>query len=101
MMGKASALGLEFAAEVQSKYALPMDPKYALDQKHESWSVLWGFWKKRPIAGNSTIADSVFVRCENDSSYRPENLSFVGGQLAPGYQKATGITTIAALKAGG
>ncbi|MGA2715716.1 MAG: DUF2235 domain-containing protein [Bryobacteraceae bacterium] len=107
MMSKGAALGLQFAAEVQSRYALPMDPKYALDEKHESWSVLWGFWKRRSIAGNSTIADSVFVRCEHDSSYRPENLSFVGGHLAPGYQKATGITqaaslsTTGGLKAGG
>src|SRR5579862_9399075 len=30
MMSKASALGLEFVADVASKYALPMDPKYAL-----------------------------------------------------------------------
>ena len=40
VMSKASALGLEFAADVQSQYALPMDPKFALDQKHESWNPL-------------------------------------------------------------
>jgi hypothetical protein len=27
------------------------------------------------------------VRSENDSSYRPGNLTFVGADLAPGYQK--------------
>lgn len=99
MMSKASALGLEFAPEVLVKYSLPMDPKFALDAKHESWNVGWLFPKNRPIVANSTISDSAFARCEYDSSYRPGNLSFTEGQLASEYGKAPVISQ-AVLKAG-
>src|SRR5579862_452439 len=87
MMSKASALGLQFAPSVQTKFALPMDPKLALDTKHESWNVLWGFPKRRSIAANSMLSDSVSVRCEHDSSYRPENLTFAGSDPVASYQK--------------
>jgi uncharacterized protein (DUF2235 family) len=100
MMNKAAALGLEFAPAVQADYSLPMDPKYALDTKHESWNPLWAFPKRRGIAENSTIADSVFVRCEHDNSYRPSNLTFAGVDPAPSYQKAPVVTQAAALSAG-
>src|SRR5271165_1284847 len=99
MMSKAAALGLEFVAEVESQYALPMDPKYALDHKHESWNPLWAFPKRRPVAPESAIADSVFVRCENDNTYRPGNLRFSDGVLDSGYQKVP-VVTQAALTAG-
>ena len=102
MMSKASALGLQFVAEVGSKYAIPIDAKYALDSKHESWNPLWAFPKRRSIAANSTIADSVFLRAEHDNTYRPENLSFTDGKLAADYQKALAVTqAAAALKAAG
>jgi uncharacterized protein (DUF2235 family) len=100
MMSKASALGLEFVADVKAKYALPMDPKFALDTKHESWNPLWTFPKRRSIASGSALADSVYTRCDHDSSYRPENLTFVNGQAAPGYQKVT-VVASAAMKASG
>jgi uncharacterized protein (DUF2235 family) len=87
MMSKASALGLQFAPSVQTKFSLPMDPKLALDTKHESWNVLWGFPKRRSIAANSMLSDSVSVRCEHDSSYRPENLTFAGSDPVASYQK--------------
>lgn len=89
MMSKAAALGVVFDPTVAAKYALPMDPKHALDTKHESWSLLWAFPKKRSIDAESTIANSVFIRSEHDSAYRPGNLTFVGADLAPGYQKAS------------
>jgi uncharacterized protein (DUF2235 family) len=92
MMSKASALGLKFAASVQSTLALPLDPKCALDTKHESWSVLWGFPKRRPIAASSTLADSVSIRCEHDSSYRPENLTYAGSSPATSYQKTAVVS---------
>ena len=101
MMSKASALGLQFAAAAQSQYALPVDPKYALDTKHESWNVLWAFPKRRPIAANSMIADSVFTRCEHDSSYRPENLTFTGAEPASGYQNAPVVKQAAAASGAG
>jgi uncharacterized protein (DUF2235 family) len=100
MMSKAAALGLEFDSSVQSRYALPMDPKLALDTKHESWNVLWAFPKRRPVAIDSTLADSVYVRAVHDSSYRPGNLSFTNGELASGYGKASVISQ-ATLKAAG
>lgn len=92
MMNKGAALGLKFVGPVQSAYPLPMDPKCALDTKHESWNVLWGFPKRRTIPPGSTIADSVFLRCEHDSSYRPANLAFPGADPAPAYAKATIVT---------
>jgi uncharacterized protein (DUF2235 family) len=87
MMSKAAALGVEFDPTVAAKYSLPMDPKYALDTKHESWNLLWAFPRRRPIDAESTIASSVFLRTENDGSYRPGNLTFAGGTLGSGYQK--------------
>jgi uncharacterized protein (DUF2235 family) len=87
MMSKAAALGAQFDPMVAAKYALPMDPKYALDTKHESWNLVWTFPKRRPIDAESKISNSVFVRAENDSAYRPGNLTFVSGNLGPGYQK--------------
>jgi hypothetical protein len=69
-----------------------MDPKFALDTKHESWNVGWLFPKHRTIAANSTISDSVFARCMHDSSYRPGNLTLTDGQLASGYGKALVIS---------
>src|SRR5580704_12501314 len=95
MMSKASALGLVFVPAVAAQYALPMDPKYALDQKHESWNPLWVFPKRRLIAPESTLSDSVFVRCQNDSSYRPGNVTFVNGAPDPGYAKASVVSQAA------
>jgi uncharacterized protein (DUF2235 family) len=100
MMSKASALGLEFDAGVQAKFALPMDAKFALDTKHESWNPVWAFPKNRNIAANSTLSDSVFVRAQHDSSYRPGNLSFTNGQLASEYVKALVISQATARAAG-
>jgi hypothetical protein len=100
MMSKSSALGVQFAPEALAKYVLPMDPKFALDTKHESWNIGWLFPKRRTIAANSTIADSVFTRCEYESSYRPGNLSFTDGVLASSYGKAQ-VVSSAVMKAGG
>jgi uncharacterized protein (DUF2235 family) len=96
MMSKGAALGLKFAVDVAAKFALPVDPKYALDQKHESWNPLWAFPKRRPIAAKSTLADSVLIRCKEDSSYRPGNLTFTAGELAADYGKAYVVTQAAA-----
>lgn len=92
MIGKAAALGLMFVPGVQAKYTLPMDPKCALDTKHESWNIGWTFPKRRAIAPNSSIADSVFVRAEHDNSYRPDNVSFTGSDPGSGYRKVPVVT---------
>ncbi len=85
MMSKARALGLVFDQGVLATYPSPIDKKDALDTKHESWSPLWLFPKRRTIAQDATLANSVDVRCQNDSSYRPENLSLINGLPAPAY----------------
>jgi len=99
MMNKAAALGVTFDAEVQAKYALPADPTYALDQRHESWNAAWAFPKSRPIAPNATLSNSVSVRCQHDASYRPGNLKFANsanGELATTYASAATIVLPAA-----
>jgi uncharacterized protein (DUF2235 family) len=88
MLSKAIALGVDVDPAVAAKYALPVEPKYAMDTKHESWNVLWTFPRRRTIEAASSIADSVYTRVANDSSYRPENLTFTGGTLASGYRQA-------------
>jgi len=91
MMSKAAALGVTFAAGLQTTYPFPADAKCALDTKHESWNIGWAFPKSRPIADNATLSNSVPVRCQNDNSYRPGNLKFANtatGELAAQYQIA-------------
>jgi len=85
MMGKAQALGLVFDQAVAARFPSPIDKKYSLDTKHESWTPMWLFPKSRDIAPNATLANSVGVRCQNDGSYRPVNLSLVNGAPGPGY----------------
>jgi uncharacterized protein (DUF2235 family) len=93
MISKAAALGLEFTADALKQYALPMDPKFALDTKHESWNPLWAFPKSRTITADSTLGNSVFARCDHDTSYRPGNLSFTNGRLAGSYQKESVVSS--------
>jgi uncharacterized protein (DUF2235 family) len=85
MMAKAQALGLVFDPGVLATYPSPIDSKDALDTKHESWSPLWLFPKLRDIAQNATLANSVDVRCQNDVTYLPGNLSLVNGSPGPAY----------------
>ena len=99
MMDKAAALGVTFDADVQKKYSLPADPTWALDQKHESWNAAWAFPKSRPIAPNATLSNSVSVRCQHDTSYRPGNLKFANsanGELAASYASAETVAQPAA-----
>lgn len=77
MMTKAADLGAEF----KPACAFPVDPKFALDGINESWNVGWGFPIRRAIADDACIANSVAIRCAEDSSYRPSNLKFVKGSL--------------------
>jgi len=84
MMRKAQALGVDFDPAVYQQYA-NLDPKHALDQKHESWSVTWGFPCARIIAGNASISNSVQIRLQHDASYQPTNLKQSAGVLDCGY----------------
>jgi uncharacterized protein (DUF2235 family) len=87
MMGKAAALGVQFDPAVLAQYAA-IEAKYTLDQIHESWTLSWGFPRRRTIAPDSVLSNSVAIRCENVSNYRPPNLTLDSGVPAPGYQVA-------------
>ena len=89
MASNAAALGLQMDSTVQAEYAIPLDPEYALDKLHTSWNVLCGFPRLRAIDKNAVLANSVSVRCQHDSSYRPENLAFNNGVLSTLYGIAT------------
>ncbi|WP_263355824.1 DUF2235 domain-containing protein [Acidicapsa ligni] len=84
MMGKAMALGLQLDQTAVAQYS-PMNAKHALDIKHESWSVLWGFPRPRSIAANSDLSNSVQIRCTQDAQYRPGTLTFANSALGSGY----------------
>jgi uncharacterized protein (DUF2235 family) len=84
MMGKANALGVQFADDAWSLYKA-VDPKNALDQIHESWNLIWGFPHHRSIAANSSLANSVAIRWAHNSTYNPENLTLTNCAPAAGY----------------
>src|SRR5580704_701267 len=65
MMHRAKDLGLDIAPAALARYAVPLDGKYALDQLHDSWNPLWGFPIRRHIAPNSSLANSVVIRCQH------------------------------------
>jgi uncharacterized protein (DUF2235 family) len=93
MMSKAEALGLEFAGDIP----MPLDTALALDAFHESWKVFNGVPIRRKIAANSSISNSVAVRCANESTWRPQNLTFQNpqnGALAAGYQIVSVVTPL-------
>jgi uncharacterized protein (DUF2235 family) len=85
MMSRASALGLQIDAAVQKQYTIPLDAKYSLDTLHTSWNVLYGFPRVRSIDKNAVVSNSVLLRCQHDSAYRPVNLTFDNGAPAAGY----------------
>jgi uncharacterized protein (DUF2235 family) len=84
MLSKAIPLGLQIDPTIHSQFAL-LDGKHSLDLLHDSWSLIWGFPKSRSIADTSWVANSVQIRCSNDSSYTPGNLNRNGTQLASSY----------------
>jgi uncharacterized protein (DUF2235 family) len=86
MMNKAQSLGVAFSPAAIAQYTYPLDPKYALDQLHDSWAPLWGFPTPRSIPQTSAIANSVLIRCQHHNGYTPCNLSIQGGIPVPTYQ---------------
>jgi hypothetical protein len=73
MMAKARDRGLDFDPAVLARYTA-LDPKHALDRMHESWTLAWGFPKRREIPANARIANSAAIRIESLPGYRPPNL---------------------------
>jgi len=78
MMRKASTLGAQFNSGVFAQYAT-IDAKHALGTIHESWNPVWGFPKPRTIPDTASLANSVAVRCGQDTSYRPSTLQLLDG----------------------
>lgn len=96
MMSKANEFGLKFDPAVLAEHTMPLDPEFALDKFHESWKVFCGFPIRRHVETNACIANSVLIRCQDDASWRPQNLKFVKGSLASDYQ----IVSVVELPAG-
>ncbi len=86
MINKAQSLGLAFSPTTLAQYTYPLDPTYALDQLHDSWSPLWGFPVPRSIPPASVLANSVLIRCQHHNGYNPSNLSLQAGIPASTYQ---------------
>ena len=85
MMSKAQAAGLIFTPAALARYTVPMESKFALDQIHESWNPLWGFPTPRKVAANSSLANSVNIRCQYQIGYKPGNITLQNGLPVPGY----------------
>jgi uncharacterized protein (DUF2235 family) len=92
MMNKAQGLGLAVSSAALSWYSFPLDGKYALDQLHDSWNPLWGFPTPRKIADNSSLANSVVIRCQHHLGYQPGNLTLQDGVPIAGYGTVPVVT---------
>ena len=72
MLTKAIENGIEIAPTALTYETL--DPKAAIDTIHESWNLLWAFPVRRSIPDDATIANSVAIRMNTETGYRPPNL---------------------------
>lgn len=85
MLSNAMALGLQVAPDVLSQNPFPASPTNALGTLHDSWSPIWLFPESRTVSANSTLGNSVAIRCQNDGNYAPGNLTVNDGVLANTY----------------
>jgi uncharacterized protein (DUF2235 family) len=92
MLSKAVALGLQVGPNVLPQNPFPASPTYALGTLHDSWNVGWLFPKSRTIAPNSTLGNSVAIRCQYDGDYAPGNLTLNDGVPANTYPFAQVVT---------
>lgn len=98
IMNKAWPLGLETDPGFTRLYS-NLPAQCALDTKHESWAVFWGFPHPRTIASSAPIANSVVIRYQNDQSYRPSNLQFPEGVPPGGHPVVPVVNAVPALAA--
>ncbi len=84
MIAQAKAAGLTFYPAAVVPYSV-FPAKYALDAINESWTPVYGPPHQRPIADDSSIANSVSVRLEYAQTYVPTNLKLSDGDLADSY----------------
>lgn len=99
MIDRACALGLKIDTTLQTKYKMPLDPKYALDARHESWNPVWGFPRHRQIEKTACLSDSVVVRCLHDNSWRPGNLDILNNTPATTYRIVPTVGQVSAAAA--
>ncbi len=83
MMQKAKSHGAEFFPEVFARFA-DIDPKHALDVKHESWNPKWAFPQQRTVEPRR-LANTVALRITHDNTYRPMNLH-IEAEAPAGYE---------------
>jgi len=84
MAGHATSLGLQLDPGFLAEYGL-LDGVTSLDEIHESWSLLWLLPRVRTVALDADLGNSVTIRIQYDTTYRPENLQIIGGALAASY----------------
>jgi len=84
MINNATALGLQLDANFLTEYGL-LNGITSLDEIHESWSLLWLLPRERTIVADASISNSVAIRLQYDTTYRPENLKIINDGLADSY----------------
>jgi hypothetical protein len=62
-----------------------LDGITSLDEIHESWNLLWLLPRVRTVAADADLGNSVAIRLQYDTTYRPENLKIINGALAGSY----------------
>jgi hypothetical protein len=84
MLGNATALGLQLDASFLAEYGL-LDGITSLDEIHESWNLLYLLPRVRTVPADADFGNSVAIRLQYDTTYRPENLKIINGALAGSY----------------
>lgn len=85
MMDRARSQGVVIAPAALARYTMPLDGGCALDELHDSWSLVWGPRASRQVPANSCLANSVVMRCQKQAAYRPGNLTLESGLPASAY----------------
>ena len=85
MLKQALALGIEVVHPAADQYPSPMPQKFALDQIHESWNLLWGFPRRRTVDAAMPLASDVEVRVDAEDGYAPPNLNYDASGKLTGY----------------
>ena len=85
MMERAKDLGVQFANDAWSQYVV-LNAGKALDEIHDSSSSSRLPPKLRAVANDATLDKSVALRCESDTSYKPQNLLFSEGKLVSSHK---------------
>ena len=91
MIKNAKDLGLQLNQGFLDEY-LSVDGLFSLDTIDDPWSPKWLFPKRRTVPDDTSISNSVQIRCEYDTSYQPGNLKRPGGTLDGSYKIVSVVT---------